>query len=50
MMMLPEPTEVIPTKNPPTNPMALIPKKDCKVGCRPMRWSSIRFGREAGRG
>ena len=32
MMMLPEPTEVMPTRKPEPNPMTVIPAKDFRVG------------------
>ena len=32
MMMLPEPTEVMPTRNPATRPMADMPANDFMVG------------------
>ena len=37
MMMLPEPTEVMPTKNPASSPMADIPTNDFMVGGRARR-------------
>ena len=42
MMMLPDPTEVIPTKKPATKPIADMPAKDFMVGGRFATCSSIR--------
>ena len=41
MMMLPEPTEVMPTRKPANSPIADIPANDCKVGERCATCSSI---------
>ncbi len=49
-MMLPEPTEVIPTRNPPISPMTLMKAKDFMVGWRPTRWSSIRLWNKSSAG
>ncbi len=43
MMMLPEPTEVIPTKKPATRPITDMPMKDFMVGGRLATFSSMRF-------
>ena len=41
MIMLPEPTEVMPTRNPANSPIPDIPAKDFIVGGRPATCSSI---------
>ena len=42
MMTLPEPTEVMPTRNPANRPITAIPANDFIVGGRTTTFSSIR--------